>query len=201
MALKLEFAPLSTPPKGVLVVFCDEGLKFGSATRQVLAETGDLVARAAAAERFKGKIAATLDIVAPTGLKVSRLVVVGVGKVRDLKARDFARLGGVAMSKVPKSAEEATIIAANVALVRKAYAAREAVANGVDFARDLVNEPANVLFPEEFADRALTLKKLGVAVEVLDVAAMQKLGMNALLGVAQGSEHEPRFVVMRWNGG
>ena len=250
MVLKLEFAPLSTPPKGVLIVFCDEGLKFGSATRQVLAETGDLMARAAAAERFKGKIAATLDIVAPAGLKVSRLVVVGVGKVRDLKARDFAKLGGLAMGRVPKSAEEATIIAdlpggapkpdslaelalgmrlraysfdryktkrkegeekssevdvtiavANVAPVRKAYAAREAVANGVDFARDLINEPANVLFPVEFADRALTLKKLGVAVEVLDVAAMQKLGMNALLGVAQGSEHEPRFVVMRWNGG
>ncbi len=250
MALKLEFAPLSTPPKGVLVVFCDEGLKFGSATRQVLAETGDLVTRAAAAERFKGKRAATLDIVAPTGLEVSRLVVVGLGKVRELKARDFVKLGGVAMGKVPKSAEEATIIAdlpggapkpdslaelalgmrlraysfdryktkrkegeekpaetevtitvANVAPVRKAYAAREAVANGVDFARDLVNEPANVLYPVEFAERALTLKKLGVAVEVLDVAAMKKLGMNTLLGVAQGSENEPRFVVMRWNGG
>jgi leucyl aminopeptidase len=250
MALKLEFAPLSTPPKGVLVVFCDEGLKFGSATRQVLAETGDLVTRAAAAERFKGKRAATLDIIAPTGLEVSRLVVVGLGKVRELKARDFVKLGGVAMGKVPKSAEEATIIAdlpggapkpdslaelalgmrlraysfdryktkrkegeekpavtevtitvANVAPVRKAYAAREAVANGVDFARDLVNEPANVLYPVEFAERALSLKKLGVAVEVLDVAAMKKLGMNTLLGVAQGSENEPRFVVMRWNGG
>jgi leucyl aminopeptidase len=250
MALKLEFAPLSTPAKGVLVVFCDEGLKFGSATRQLLAQTGDLVTRAAAAERFKGKRAATLDIVAPNGLEVSRLMVVGVGKVRELKARDFVKLGGVAMGKLPKSAEEATIIAdlpggvpkpdslaelalgmrlraysfdryktkrkegeekpsevevtiavANVAPVRKAYVAREAVADGVDFARDLVNEPANVLFPEEFAERALTLKKLGVAVEVLDVPAMQKLGMNALLGVAQGSEHEPRFVVMRWNGG
>jgi leucyl aminopeptidase len=96
---------------------------------------------------------------------------------------------------------EVTIAAANIAPVRKAYAAREAVANGVDFARDLINEPANVLFPVEFAERALTLKKLGVAVEVLDVAAMKKLGMNALLGVAQGSEHEPRLVVMRWNGG
>jgi leucyl aminopeptidase len=250
MALKLEFAPLSTPAKGVLVVFCDEGLKFGPATRQLLAQTGDLVTRAAAAERFKGKRAATLDIVAPNGLEVSRLMVVGVGKVRELKARDFVKLGGVAMGKLPKSAEEATIIAdlpggvpkpdslaelalgmrlraysfdryktkhkegeekpsevevtiavANVAPVRKAYVAREAVADGVDFARDLVNEPANVLFPEEFAERALTLKKLGVAVEVLDVPAMQKLGMNALLGVAQGSEHEPRFVVMRWNGG
>jgi leucyl aminopeptidase len=250
MALKLEFAPLSTPPKGVLVVFCDDGLKFGSATRQVLAETGDLVARAAAAERFKGKIASALDIVAPAGLKASRLVVIGVGKVRDLKARDLVKLGGVAIGRVPRTADEATILAdlpggapkpdslaelalgmrlraysfdryktkrkegeekpsevevtvavANVAPVRKAYAARDAAANGVDFARDLVNEPANVLFPEEFAERALTLKKLGVAVEVLDVAAMKKLGMNALLGVAQGSEHEPRFVIMRWNGG
>jgi leucyl aminopeptidase len=68
-------------------------------------------------------------------------------------------------------------------------------------ARDLVNEPANVLHPEEFARRAGNLKKLGVAVEVLDVAAMKKLGMNALLGVGQGSEHESRLVIMRWNGG
>ena len=60
---------------------------------------------------------------------------------------------------------------------------------------------ANVLFPEEFARRANALKKLGVAVEVLDVPAMKKLGMNALLGVGQGSEHESRMVVMRWNGG
>src|SRR5881397_2071301 len=110
MALKLEFAPLSTPPKGVLIVFCDEALKFGSATRQHLAPTGDLVSRAAAAERFKGKSGSCLDIVAPSGLEVARLVVVGVGKIRDLKARDFVKLGGVAMGKVPKSAEEATII-------------------------------------------------------------------------------------------
>src|SRR5262245_36502631 len=226
MALKLEFAPLSTPPKGVLVVFCDEALKFGSATRQALAPAGDLVARAAASERFKGKSATTLDIVAPSGLEVARLVVIGVGKIRDLKARDFVKLGGIAMGKVPKAAEEATIIAdlpggapkpdsvaelalgarlraysfdryktkrkeseenpkevhvaiavANVPAVQKAYAARDAVANGVTFARDLVNEPANVLHPEEFAQRATTLKKVGVAVEVLDVAAMKKLGM------------------------
>ncbi len=58
-----------------------------------------------------------------------------------------------------------------------------------------------MLFPEEFARRAGQLKKVGVAVEVLDVAAMKKLGMNALLGVGQGSEHESRCVIMRWNGG
>jgi leucyl aminopeptidase len=251
MALKLEFAPPpSTPLKGVLVVFCDETLKFGPATRRVLAAAPDLVARAASAARFKGKNGSTLDIIAPAGLEASRLVVVGVGKVRNLKARDFANLGGVAIGKVAKSAEEVTIFpdlhggavkpdsvaelalgmrlraytfdryktkrkdaeekpgevtitiaVGSAAQVEKAYAAREAVANGVDFARDLINEPANVLFPEEFAERSLTLKKLGVTVEVLDVAAMKKLGMNALLGVAQGSEHEPRCVIMRWNGG
>jgi len=68
-------------------------------------------------------------------------------------------------------------------------------------ARDLVNEPANVLYPEEFARRATELKKVGVAVEVLDVAAMKKLGMKALLGVGQGSVFESRTVIMRWNGG
>jgi leucyl aminopeptidase len=53
----------------------------------------------------------------------------------------------------------------------------------------------------EFARRAGALKKLGVAVQVLDVPAMKKLGMNALLGVGQGSEHESRVVIMRWDGG
>ncbi len=68
-------------------------------------------------------------------------------------------------------------------------------------ARDLVNEPANVLYPEEFARRTAVLKKSGVMVEVLDLKAMKKLGMNALLGVGQGSTRESRVVVMRWNGG
>jgi leucyl aminopeptidase len=57
-----------------------------------------------------------------------------------------------------------------------------------------------VLYPEEFAKRARQLEKLGVDVEILDVKAMQKLGMGALLGVGQGSAHESRMVVMRWNG-
>jgi leucyl aminopeptidase len=76
-----------------------------------------------------------------------------------------------------------------------------AIADGVVLARDLVNEPANVLYPGEFARRASGLSKLGVNVEVLDVAAMRKLGMGALLGVGQGSAHESKVVVMRWNGG
>jgi leucyl aminopeptidase len=94
-----------------------------------------------------------------------------------------------------------SVAVADVAAARKAYAAYEAVGQGVIIARDLVNEPANVLYPQEFARRASALRKQGVAVEVLDEPAMKKLGMNALLGVGQGSRHDSRLVVMRWNGG
>ena len=108
--LKLEFAPLATPTRGVLVLFCEEGLKFGSAARKAIKPTGDLVTRAAAADRFKGKNGSALDLVAPPGLDVPRLVVVGVGKARDLKAQDFVKLGGIAMGKIPAAADQATII-------------------------------------------------------------------------------------------
>ncbi len=67
-------------------------------------------------------------------------------------------------------------------------------------ARDLVNEPPNVLTPVEFASRAEKLEKLGVEIEILDEKAMKKLGMRALLGVGQGSEQESRLVIMKWMG-
>jgi leucyl aminopeptidase len=83
---------------------------------------------------------------------------------------------------------------------RREAKAREALAAGVMTARSLVNEPANVLYPEEFAKRAKELEKLGVEVEILDIPAMRQLGMNALLGVGQGSVRESRMVLMRWRG-
>jgi leucyl aminopeptidase len=247
--LKLSFTPL-TRLGGVLVVFCGENLKFGSAGQRALAPIGDLVRRAAAADRFTGKVGSALDIVAPSGLNLPRLVVVGTGKEGDLKPRDFVKLGGIAMGKIPTAAAEATIFAefasgplkgdraadlalgarlraytfdlyktkrkdseerpkkvevrfacANPAAAEKAWLRVTAIADGVVLARDLINEPANVLYPAELARRASSLAKLGVGVEVLDVAAMRKLGMGALLGVGQGSVHESKLVVMRWNGG
>jgi leucyl aminopeptidase len=84
---------------------------------------------------------------------------------------------------------------------KSAFVALEAVAAGNHVARDLVNEPANVLYPIEFANRAKDLAKLGVKVDILTPAQMKKLGMGALLGVAQGSPHEARLVVMQWEGG
>jgi leucyl aminopeptidase len=89
----------------------------------------------------------------------------------------------------------------DVAAARKMSAGTGHLVDGVVLARELVNEPPNVLYPEEFARRAGQLRKLGVIVEVLDVKAMTKLGMGALLGVAQGSARPGRTVIMRWNGG
>lgn len=86
------------------------------------------------------------------------------------------------------------------AAAKRAFKKRDGVGEGVIIARDLVNEPANVLTPTEFAKRTGDLAKVGVEVEVLGEKDLKKLGMGALLGVGQGSSQESRVVVMRWNG-
>ena len=249
-AVKVGFVPLSTAPRGVVVVFCDEALKFGSVTRKALGAASDTVERAAAVNQFKGKSGSILDIPAPEGIKIQRLLVVGTGKGAGLKETDFLKFGGSIAAKLNAASEHVTILAelpgvdvtaaeaasiaaglrlraykftryktkkkegddgvlrAQVSIAvgdadaaRKAWSGQGHIVDGVIMARELVNEPPNVLYPEEFARRASQLKKLGVDVEVLDVKAMTKLGMGALLGVAQGSARPGRTVIMRWNGG
>jgi leucyl aminopeptidase len=247
---KVGFASQRTPTKGVLLVFCDDTLKFGAGTLKVLGGAEAMIARAAGAEHFTGKMGSALDIVAPAGLSVGRLTVVGVGKTAELKSKDYLRLGGIAAGKAPVSGGDVTVVVdlpdisvgvdaiadiatgaklrayafdhyktkrkddeeakgalsltfavANPTPATRAWTPREGLADGVILARDLINEPANVLYPEEFARRAAALRKLGVVVEALDAAAMMRLGMGALLAVGQGSAHESRTVIMRWNGG
>jgi leucyl aminopeptidase len=82
-----------------------------------------------------------------------------------------------------------------------AFAAHQAIADGVALARNLVNEPANILQPQEFARRLTDLKALGVEVEILGEAQMHALGMHSLLGVGLGSAKESQLVIMKWNGG
>ena len=76
-----------------------------------------------------------------------------------------------------------------------------ALAEGVFFTRDLVNEPANILTTTDFADRLLAMRELGLEVEVLDEDELARLGMRALLAVGQGSEAPSKVVVMRWQNG
>jgi len=245
--VKVGFVPVSTVARGVLVVFSDPALMFGPATRKVLQPAMATVKRAAAAAKFEGKRGAVLDLLAPQGLALDRLIVMGTGDQDRLKDEDVLKLGGTIagrlksgavtvlaeMSEVPFTPEQSASLAAgirlrayrfdryktkkkdddagpdgqisiatsDVAAARKAFARAGHVVEGVLLARELVNEPPNVLFPVEFARRAAQLRKLGVEVDVLDVKAMTKLGMGALLGVSQGSSHDGRVVVMRWNGG
>src|SRR5712671_741505 len=249
-AVKVGFVPFSAAARGTLVIFCDDALKLGTATSKALGEAANIVKRAAATNQFKGKSGSTLDILAPEGLKASRLIVIGAGKLSAIKDRDFLKFGGAAAGKLGAGADTVTIIAelpsgemkpdqaaavasgirlsaykfdryktkkkdgeeaglradvslavGDVAAARKAFAPGAHIVDDVIMARELVNEPPNVLYPEEFARRASQLRKVGVDVQVLDVKAMTKLGMGALLGVAQGSVRPGRTVIMRWNGG
>ncbi len=84
---------------------------------------------------------------------------------------------------------------------RSLFAPLDRVADGVLLTRDLLSEPANVLTPEALAEAARKLEDLGVKVKTLDEKEMRRLGMGALLGVAQGSAHPPRLVTMEWTGG
>ena len=74
----------------------------------------------------------------------------------------------------------------------------ENIINGVFLTRDLVSEPPNYLNPEKFVSEIKKLSKLGLKVEVFDYSKMKKIGMNALLGVAQGSKNLPYFVTITW---
>jgi leucyl aminopeptidase len=249
---QISFVETVPAQADVLIVLTDESLRFGRAAARAVEPAKEMIERAGKADGFKGKKNKMLDLPGPAGLKAGRLIVLGVGKRKDMKSLDWLKLGGLTMGRLPASAKVAGIVldlpdgkvtadeaadfalgmklrayrfdryktkkkdeddkdkpsraaisiaTTGVASARKAWSSREAIGDGVIKARDLVNEPPNVLFPVEFARRASELKKLGVGIEVLDVAAMKKLGMNALLGVGQGSEHESRVVIMRWNGG
>jgi len=107
----------------------------------------------------------------------------------QLKAEDKPKLAAL------------TLHAKDVAAVKKAYGPLDAINEAVFFTRDVVSEPPNVLHPVSYANQLKELSKIGLKVTVLDLAALKKLKMGALIGVAQGSVIEPRVVVMEWNGG
>jgi len=96
---------------------------------------------------------------------------------------------------------EITVVAGDPGAAKVAYRPLEAAAEAVFFTRDLVSEPANVIYPETLAEQAATLRAHGVEVEILDQSRLREIGMNALLAVGEGSARPPRVVVMQWRGG
>jgi leucyl aminopeptidase len=250
--MQLSFVAPGAIGSGALVVGAVDGAALLPAAVQADKETGGAIKRALGYSRFTGKPGQMLELLAPAGVKASRILLVGLGKTADIDgsriesavAGAIGRLRGTGDGDVTvsldvkgakiKSAQIAAhagfaarlktytfnqyrtknldeheqrlktvrVAAGDVAAAKKAFADLDAVATGVALARDLVNEPPNILSPVEFARRAKAqLGKAGVKVDILGEAEMKKLGMGALLGVGQGSERESQLVVMQWNGG
>jgi len=114
-----------------------------------------------------------------------------------LRAYGFA-LHKTAEQPVPG---QVTLACADPARTEAAFAPLAALAEGVGFTRDLVSEPANILTTTAFADRLAAMRDLGLTVEVLDEADLERLGMGLLLCVGQGSASPSKVVVMQWHGG
>ena len=102
--------------------------------------------------------------------------------------------------KVTKQINEIIIISKNAAKLKNKFKQKNAVAEGIFLARDLVNEPSNILNPEAYAKKIKGLSKFGLKVEILNEAKMKKLGMWSLLGVGRGSQYESQLVIMKWDG-
>jgi leucyl aminopeptidase len=228
-----------------------EGNVLSGLSERADKRVGGAIRRALSVSRFSGKPGQLLELIAPTGLKASRLLLAGLGSPAKFDAQAAERLAAGVVGKLFNSGEKAitflieapkeakvggatlaahlafgarlrsytfnayrtkerdeheptlehvAIGTANVSAAQRAFAPLEAVAAGVFLARDLVNEPPNMLSPADFAERSKSLKRLGVRVRVLGESEMKKLGMGALLGVGQGSERESQLVVMQWNG-
>ncbi len=253
---KFSFQKPSVPSKGVAVLLVGEGLGFGPVGQAIEVASGEALSKAAKAAKFTGKAKTFLDIYAPDGVALDRILLAGVGDLAAMKPQEWHMLGGAVAAKLTDSIATATVVleqtdaesadaatpdadaaaqfAAGAKLssyrfdryktkkkdddkpkkapqklviaieghtaAKKAFATLDAVTDGTILARDLVNEPANILDTADFTRRAEALAELGVDVKVLGEKEMKKLKMNALLGVGQGSSSESRLVVMRWNG-
>ena len=242
--MEIEFvaAESAAPARAALALIVFEGQILSGRVAELDQRLSGAVGRALQGSRFTGGKGQVLDLVAPTGLEVQRLLLVGAGKADafdDVAAEHAAaqaynavKTSGVEALRVelPKgdparaalglrlasyrfdryrtkepaekkpSVTHAQVVAANVDQALQAFAPLSALADAVAFSRDLVSEPANILYPVEFARRVRALEALGLEVEILGEDAMRELGMGALLGVGQGSVRESQLVVIRWNG-
>jgi len=150
-----------------------------------------------------GETAASIELDVPKGGKIKKAELAAhLAFGSRLRSYAFDKYRTKNLEDYQKKLKTLAVVTPDVAAAKKAHAGLAAVADGIFLARDLVNEPPNVLYPAEFARRAKAqLSKLGVKVEVLGEAEMRRQGFGALLGVGQGSERESQLVVMQWNGG
>ena len=161
-------------------------------------ETGAELAAAEAYQALKtcGAEILTLNLAQSSAAKSARAAL-GV----SLAAYRFDRYRTKEKPDVKPTIKTVRIVADEPAAAEAAFAPLKALSDGVAFTRDLVSEPANVLYPEEFARRVKALEPLGLTVEVLGEAELAKLGMNLLLAVGRGSARESQLAVIQWRNG
>jgi leucyl aminopeptidase len=180
----------------------------GGVRRLLIVGTGAGSSPLEAAEKLGGTAASRLQT---SGEKTAVIDLTGLGYDADAGAR--VGLGAALRSwrydryrtrlkdNQKPTLEEIVIVGAGAGAAKRYEQRWAPVVEGVSLTRELVTEPANVIYPESFVERArAAIKGTGLEVEVLDRAAMEKLGMGALLGVAQGSVREARLLVLKWNG-
>ncbi|MEO5972170.1 MAG: leucyl aminopeptidase [Sphingomicrobium sp.] len=181
----------------------------GGPRRLLVVGTGDGTSAADAAEKLGGTLVARLLL---SGETHAVLDLLGLGYDADdastvalaaaLRAWRHDRYRTKLKDKQKPTLTELTIVGAAADAQARWERRWQPVLEGVALTRELVAEPANIIYPESFVERVrASLEGTGVEIDVLDGAAMAKLGMGALLGVAQGSVRDPRLMVLRWNGG
>jgi leucyl aminopeptidase len=243
--LRQGASALDASSSAALAVAVYEGESLAGPAGDADTAAGGALSRALGAGRFKGAKGQTLDLIAPAGLQLGRLLAFGLGqadKLDDLTiehgaasayqavktsglstltldfggftAAQAARAAfGVALAayrfdkyrtteKPDKKPSITTIQVAveDVGAAEAAYAPLKALADAIAFSRDLVSEPANVLYPEEFAARVKALEPLGLKVEIFGERELEALGMGSLLCVGLGSARESQFAVIQWLG-
>ena len=249
--MKIAFSEISTPAKGVIAVGVTEDGTLGATAKALDEQSHGALTRALGVGRFKGKQGTSTTVVAPHGLAVDAVILMGLGRPEKIDGRGLRGLGGsvvrkmnaagaktgaIAVDTVNGSSVAPPAMAADIALgarlgsysfdkyhtkkkdedkkslanlavmldepaaAEDAFEASASLADGVFAARDLVSEPSNVKYPKTIAEDIEALTDDGIEVELLDRDKMAALGMGSLLGVAQGSDHEPYLAVMRWNG-
>lgn len=161
----------------------------------------DLAVETAAAAAYQATKLSGAEVLTIEASHLSPELAARAGFAVRLAAYRFAKyLTKQKADKIP-SVTTVRVVTSDVKAAEAAFQPLSAVADAVLFSRDLVSEPANILYPAEFARRVKELEALGAKVEILGEAEMEKLGMGSLLGVGQGSVRESQLAVIQWNGG
>ena len=181
----------------------------GRMRRVVLVGTGAGASPREAAEKLGGTAVSRLLTSGDTkavidlggqGFDADSAARVGLGAV--LRAWRYDRYRTKLKDKHKPTLEQLIVVGGDAGAGKRYEERWSPVAEGVSLTRELVTEPANIIYPETFVERVrASVEGSGLELEVLDRAAMTKLGMGALLGVAQGSSREARLLVLKWNGG